>query len=120
MKNLKRIAPLVGAFVLAAGPAWAVTVANQSKQEQVLTVDRGEKQSDHKIAAGDAFQVECPDSCGLRTRSGPAGYGRMAQGSDKLVISSEGMLTYADGDLVTGSARETPAGKAQKGAVREK
>lgn len=120
METLKRVAALVGAFVLAAGPAWGVTVANQSKQEQVLTVDRGEKQSDHKIAAGDAFQVECPDNCGLRTRSGPAGYGRMAQGSDKLVISPQGMLNYADGGLVTGTARETPAGRPEKGVVREK
>lgn len=111
---------LVGAFVLAVGPAWAVTVASQFMQGQILTVDRIEKQSEHKIAAGDAFQVECPDSCVLRTRSGPAGYGRMAKGSDKLVISPEGMLEYVDEGLATGSVRATPTGKSQKGVAREK
>jgi hypothetical protein len=97
MMKLKNLIPLVGTLVLVASPAWAVTIANQSKAEQTLTVDHGDKQTDEKIGAGASVQIDCPQGCGLRTRSGPAGYGRMAQGNEKLVISAEGMLQYAGG-----------------------
>jgi len=115
MTSIKSAAAVFGALMLASGPAWAVTVTNQAKQEHTLTVDLGEKENDHKIAAGASLKVDCPDGCGLRLRSGPVGYDRMADSGDKLVINQNGFLLYADEEMVTGSVNEQPAGKVQKG-----
>jgi hypothetical protein len=114
MLSIRSVAATFGALVLAASPAWAVTVTNQAKQEHTLTVDLGEKENDLKIAAGASLKLDCPDGCAVRLRSGPAGYDRMAAGGEALVINQGGFLDYADKELATGSIKEQSGSKSQK------
>lgn len=72
----------------------AVTITNQDSKEHTLTVDRGAKQSDQKIGAGEAVQVECPEGCGFRVVG--SGYGRQPSNDGKLIIDKQGMLQTAD------------------------
>lgn len=120
MTSIKSTMTLFGALMLATSPAWAITVTNQAKQEHTLTVDLGATENDHKVAAGKSLNVDCPDGCALRLRSGPAGYDRMADKGDKLVINQDGFLLYADEELVTGSVKEKPTDKGTKGDARLK
>jgi hypothetical protein len=48
----KSIAALASVALFMATPAFATSVANQDTKEHTITVDRGAKESQQKIAAG--------------------------------------------------------------------
>ena len=84
----------LGAFMMAASPALATTIANQDKKEHTLTVDHGATQDDRKIAAGESVKIDCPERCGFRLRS--VGYGQQPANDENLIINTDGMLQAAD------------------------
>ena len=102
MVSIRHAATLFGAFMLAASPAVAATVTNQNKKEHILTVDRGEQETDHKIAPGASLQIDCKEGCALRLKNGAAGYDSMVADGDKLLINEKGFLTH-DQALTTGA-----------------
>lgn len=118
--TIKGAAAAVGAFIIMASPVWAVTVTNQAVKDHTLTVDFGEKENDYKLRAGASMKVDCSDGCALRLRSGPAGYDRMADSGDQLVINQDGFLLYADEGLMTGSLKGQPNGNVQKGTDKSR
>lgn len=86
------------ALALAAGPALAVTVSNQSDKTQTVTVDLGNEEPKTEIAPGKSATLDCPEGCELRATS--TSYGLPAQKGDKVVIGKDGILAYE------GSSRE--------------
>ena len=90
----RTIAALASVSLLMATPALATSVMNQDTKEHTLTVDRGAKESQQKIAAGATAQIDCPGGCGFTVEG--SGYGREPSNDDKLVIKKDGMLDYAD------------------------
>ncbi|KQQ01175.1 conserved exported protein of unknown function [Methylorubrum extorquens] len=103
MKFVPVATSLLAVVMLAVTPALALTVINQNKSEQTLTVDRGQAQADQKMAAGASAEVECNEGCELRVRG--SGYGRAAEAGDKLIIDDEGMIPFTSEDIVTGSVK---------------
>lgn len=95
-------------MTLAATPAFAITVINQDKGEQTLTVDKGETETDQKLAAGATTEVECQGGCELRVKG--SGYGRSVEKGDKLVIK-DGMIAFAG--ETTGSTKTSKGDKAK-------
>ena len=95
-------AAFLAGTLLAATPALAITVTNRDKGEHTLTVDKGEAQATQKLAAGASAEVDCKEGCELRVAG--SGYGRSVEKGDKLVIA-EGMIRFADEDIVTGSTK---------------
>lgn len=81
-------------LIALASPALAVSVANQDTKEHTLTVDRGSKETNQKVSAGDTIQIDCPERCGLRVVG--SGYGRQPGPDGKLVIDKGGMIRFAD------------------------
>lgn len=85
---------LTSAAVSLASPAFATSITNQDTKDHTVTVDRGVKESQQKIAVGTTAQVNCPAGCGFTVEG--SGYGREPSNDDKLVIKKDGMLDYAD------------------------
>jgi hypothetical protein len=100
MRHIPITAAFLACTILAATPAFAITVTNQDKGEHTLTVDKGEAQATQKLAAGASAEVECMEGCELRVAG--SGYGRSVENGDKLVIAG-GMIRFSDEDIVTGS-----------------
>ena len=92
--HARSIAALAGVALLTATPALATSVMNQDTKEHTITVDRGAKETQQKIAAGTTAQVDCPRGCGFTVEG--SGYGREPSNDDKLVIKKDGMLDYAE------------------------
>ena len=84
--------------IAAAGPAFAVTVKNNSNVEITIGVDLGSSEKVETIGAGKSVVIDCPDGCGV---TGPWGFSWMASGND--IITSDGTA------LVT--VQEPPAKK---------
>ena len=92
--HIKSIVALTSVALSLATPAFATAITNQDAKEHTVTVDRGVKESQQKIAAGTTAQVDCPGGCGFTVEG--SGYGREPTNEDKLVINKDGMLDYAD------------------------
>ena len=71
--------------IAAAGPAFAVTVKNNSNVEITIGVDLGSSEKVETIGAGKSVVIDCPDGCGV---TGPWGFSWMASGND--IITSDG------------------------------
>ncbi len=104
---------VLGALALMTGTASALTVVNQDGKDYTIGVDRGAKESVHKIPANKTVTLKdaCPDGCGV---SGPWFYSWMADAGDTLTIK--------DGDLVmpgSASAASGSSGKSEAPRVRE-
>lgn len=95
-------------MTLAATPAFAITVTNQDKGEHTLTVDKGETETDQKLAGGASTEVDCQGGCELRVKG--SGYGRSVEKGDKLVIK-DGMIAFAA--ETTGSTKAPSGTKAR-------
>jgi hypothetical protein len=104
MRHIPITAAFLACTILAATPAFAITVTNQDKGEHTLTVDKGEAQATQKLAAGASAEIECMEGCELRVAG--SGYGRSVEKGDKLVIAG-GMIHFDDEDIVTGSTKST-------------
>jgi hypothetical protein len=72
----KSIAALASVSLLMASPAFATSVTNLDIKEHTITVDRGAKESQQKIAAGATAQVDCLGGCGFTVEG--SGYGSYA------------------------------------------
>ena len=92
--HVRSIAALASVALFTATPALATSVMNQDTKEHTITVDRGAKETQQKIAAGTTAQVDCPGGCGFTVEG--SGYGREPSNDDKLVIKKDGMLDYAE------------------------
>lgn len=96
-------AAIIGAGVLAASPAFAVTVTNQDSKTHTIIVNDGKSDQTKDLAAGASAEFPCPDKCGFRD---PAfGTSRVAGGTAKLVIDKDGEVHMAGGhgDFVLGN-----------------
>lgn len=83
------------ATLLAASPAFAVTITNQDSHPHTIIVDRGAKETQQQIDAGKSVQVNCPDKCGFYDHTFE--FSRLAGGNDKLVVDKDGELHFAGG-----------------------
>jgi hypothetical protein len=111
----RSLAAVLGALALMTGTASALTVVNQDGKDYTIGVDRGAKESVHKIPANKTVTLKdaCPDGCGV---SGPWFYSWMADAGDTLTIK--------DGDLVmpgsaSAGAASGSSGKSEAPRVRE-
>lgn len=105
---LKACVGALGATLLVASPAFAVTIVNQDTNAHTLTIDRGAKETQKDMAPGATLKVDCPDKCGFRDEA--YGFSRLADGDARLVIDKNAMLHFANGhgDL-TGLSSATPS-----------
>ncbi|RXF74588.1 hypothetical protein [Hansschlegelia zhihuaiae] len=88
------VALAVGATLLAAGPALAVTVANETDKALEVTADLGAQEPKTKIEPGKSAKLDCPEGCEIRVEALNS-YGVAAKTGAKLVIK-DGMLKHAD------------------------
>ena len=79
------------AVMLAAGPALALTVTNKDGKEHTIGLDMGDKETVHKIPAGQSvtFKDECKDGCGV---TGPWGYSKMAKTGDTITTDGKSLI----------------------------
>lgn len=94
ISNAARRITIAAAMTLAAGPALAVTVTNQSDKPLAVTVDLGATEPKTDIAAGATTKIECPEGCELRVPT--MSYGLAATRGDKVMIGKDGLLAYQD------------------------
>ena len=73
------IAALASVALFMVTPAFATSVMNQDTKEHTITVDRGAKESQQKIAAGTTVQVDCPDGCGFTVEAAASGRDECAE-----------------------------------------
>lgn len=92
---LKTSLGALSAVLLAASPAFAVTVTNQDSKTHTVVIDHGPSEQQQDVAAGKSLQVSCPDKCGFRDLA--FGTGRLAGGDAKLVIDKAGELHFVGG-----------------------
>lgn len=83
-----------GVTMLAAGPALAVTVANETDKALEVTVDLGAQEPKTRIDAGKSTKLDCPEGCEIRVEALNS-YGVAAKTGAKLVIK-DGKLQHAD------------------------
>lgn len=88
-------AGVIGAGVLAASPAFAVTVTNQDSKSHTIVVKDGKSDTTKDLAAGASAEFPCPDKCGFRDLA--YGTSRLAGGQAKLVIDKDGEVHMAGG-----------------------
>ncbi|MFJ5488580.1 hypothetical protein ACIKTA_13650 [Hansschlegelia beijingensis] len=100
-----------GGLALAAGPALALTVTNESDKAQEITVDLGNDEPKTKIEAGKSANLSCPEGCEVRVVG--MGYGLPAKDGDKIVVDKDLKLSYADGAQAANQAGDK-SGKATK------
>jgi hypothetical protein len=111
---MKIFAPItaiaLGASVIAAGPAFALTVTNKTDKAQDVTVDRGAEEPVTKVEAGKSATIECPEGCELRA-VGINSYGISAEPQDKIVISQDGLMY--ESQMTTADAGEKSGDKSK-------
>lgn len=92
---MKTLAAGIVVSMLAATPAFALTVTNESAEEVTVGLDMGNKEGTHKIPAGQSvsFKSECNDGCGL---TGPWGFSWMAATGDKISTDGKPLVTIAE------------------------
>lgn len=95
----------IGFGLLAAGPAFAVSVTNQSDKAHEITIDLGATEPTTKVDAGKSAKLDCPEGCELRVPS--VSYGLAATAGEKVVIGKDGMLAYQDGAAAKDAKNET-------------
>ncbi|MBB3972259.1 hypothetical protein [Hansschlegelia beijingensis] len=100
-----------GGLALAAGPALALTVTNQSDQAQEITVDLGNDEPKTKIEAGKSANLACPEGCEVRVTG--MSYGLSANDGDKVIVGKDLRLSFADGAQAANGAGDK-AGKKTK------
>lgn len=83
------------AIVLVAGPALALTVTNKDSKEHTIGLDLGDKESVHKIPAGQSltFKNECDEGCGV---TGPWGFSWMAKTGEKIETDGRPLVTVTE------------------------
>lgn len=113
-KTTRTFAVAAAALMLAAGPALAVTVTNQSDKAMSLTVDLGDNEPKTDVAPGATAKVDCPEGCELRVPT--FSYGLAATSGDKVLIGKDGVLVH-EGQTAAKEARNDKDGKAGKTAV---
>lgn len=111
MTHFKTIAAAAAALMLAAGPALAVTVSNQSDKAMTVTVDLGATEPKTEIPAGKSATLDCPEGCELRVPT--VSYGLAAKSGEKVTIGKDGFLAY-EGQKAATEARNDADGKATK------
>ena len=79
--------------IAAAGPAFAVTVKNNSNVEITIGVDLGSSEKVETIGAGKSVVIDCPDGCGV---TGPWGFSWMASGNDIITSDSTALVTVQE------------------------
>ncbi len=91
----KTLAAGIVASMLAVTPAFALTVTNESAEEVTVGLDMGNKESVHKIPAGQSasFKSECDDGCGV---TGPWGFSWMASGDDEISTDGQALVTVTE------------------------
>lgn len=70
-----RIVSVAAAFLLMAGPAWSLTIANQDEAEHEVTVLHAGAEHKVKVGAGQSIALErdrCAEGCSVTGKSGPA------------------------------------------------
>ncbi len=88
-------AAVIGTGVLAASPAFAVTVTNQDSKSHTIVVNDGKTDATKTLAAGASADFACPDKCGFRDLA--FGTSRVVGGSAKLMIDKDGEVHVAGG-----------------------
>lgn len=83
------------AALLAASPAFAVTITNQDSKPHTIVINHDQGETRQQIAAGQSATVNCPDNCGFRDLA--FGTSRTVGGNAKLVIDKDGELHVAGG-----------------------
>lgn len=101
----------IGAVALAAGPALAVSVSNQTDKAVEVTADLGANEPKTNVEAGKTAKIDCPEGCEIRA-PGLNSYGVSAKSGDKLVIK-DGMLGF-EGSVAAADA----GGKEGKGKAK--
>jgi hypothetical protein len=104
----KTAAVAAAVTMLAAGPALAVTVTNQSDKSHEVTVDLGDKEPKTTIEAGKSAKLDCAGGCELRVTG--MGYGLPGAPGEKLVIGKDSILAY-EGQKTEVEARNSADGK---------
>ena len=91
----KTLAAGIVASMLAVTPAFALTVTNESAEEVTIGLDMGNKESVHKIPAGQSvsFKSECDDGCGV---TGPWGYSWMAKTGDTIKTDGKPLVVVTE------------------------
>ena len=91
----KTLAAGIVASMLAVTPAFALTVTNESAEEVTIGLDMGNKESVHKIPAGQSvsFKSECDDGCGV---TGPWGYSWMAKTGDTIKTDGKPLVVLTE------------------------
>lgn len=79
------------ALILATGSALALTVTNKDSKEHTIALDMGDKETVHKIPAGQSvtFKDECNNGCGV---TGPWGFSRMLKTGDTLTTDGKNLV----------------------------
>jgi hypothetical protein len=95
MAMKKTLAAGIVASMLAVTPAFALTVTNESAEEVTVGLDMGNKESVHKIPAGQSasFKSECDDGCGV---TGPWGYSWMAKTGDTIKTDGKPLVVVTE------------------------
>jgi len=75
------------------GPAFAVTVKNNSKAEITIGGDLGSSEKIETIAAGKSVEIDCKDGCGV---TGPWGFSWMASGNDTITSDGTALVTVQE------------------------
>jgi len=91
----KTLAAGIVASMLAVTPAFALTVTNESAEEVTIGLDMGNKESVHKIPAGQSvsFKSECDDGCGV---TGPWAYSWMAKTGDTIKTDGKPLVVLTE------------------------
>ena len=91
----KTLAAGIVASMLAVTHAFALTVTNESAEEVTIGLDMGNKESVHKIPAGQSvsFKSECDDGCGV---TGPWAYSWMAKTGDTIKTDGKPLVVLTE------------------------
>lgn len=88
MLTLKTLTAGTFALMVAASPAFALTINNMDKDERAVTIDHGTKEDQLKIPGGKSANADCAGVCAVRLSEGGTGHDTMAKTGDKLVIEN--------------------------------
>lgn len=88
---LRMMTAATAALILATGSALALTVTNKDSKEHTIALDMGDKETVHKIPAGQSvtFKDECNNGCGV---TGPWGFSRMLKTGDTLTTDGKNLV----------------------------
>ena len=88
---LRMMTAATAALILATGSAFALTVTNKDSKEHTIALDMGDKETVHKIPAGQSvtFKDECNNGCGV---TGPWGFSRMLKTGDTLTTDGKNLV----------------------------